>query len=107
MSQLTRFLKAMFGIGVAGVNSDFWYFLSCNAVLLIVLVLCSMDHRAWIGKLRKKSADAVVREGSIYVAVEQSRGLMIVKPAIMLALLFLSYAFLVGDSYNPFLYFRF
>ena len=107
MSQLTRFLKAMFGIGVAGVNSDFWYFLSCNAVLLIVLVLCSMDHRAWIGKLRKKSADAVDHEGSIYVAVEQSRGLMIVKPAIMLALLFLSYAFLVGDSYNPFLYFRF
>ena len=107
MSQLTRFLKAMFGIGVAGVNSDFWYFLSCNAVLLIVLVLCSMDHRAWIGKLRKKSTDAVAREGSIYVAVEQSRGLMIVKPAIMLALLFLSYAFLVGDSYNPFLYFRF
>lgn len=93
MAALGAYVKAMFGIGVQGVNSDFFYFLSCNGVLLVVLVLCSIDYRK--------------HEGNIYEAVQNSRVLTYAKPVIMAALLILSFAFLVGDSYNPFLYFRF
>ena len=104
MEELAGYLKAMFGIGVAGVNSDFFYLLSCNAVLLVVLVLCSIDHRVWLGRLKKGHP---AQGGNIYQAVQASRGLTLAKPVLMLVLLVLSYAFLVGDSYNPFLYFRF
>ena len=39
MSQLGRYLKTMFGIGAhGGADADFFYFLSTNAVLLILLV---------------------------------------------------------------------
>lgn len=104
MGELAGYLKAMFGIGVAGVNSDFFYLLSCNAFLLVVLVLCSVDHRVWLSKLKKGHP---VPSGNIYQAVQASRRLTLAKPVLMLVLLVLSYAFLVGDSYNPFLYFRF
>lgn len=104
MGELAGYLKAMFGIGVAGVNSDFFYLLSCNAFLLVALVLCSIDHRVWLSKLKKGHP---VPSGNIYQAVQASRRLTLAKPVLMLVLLVLSYAFLVGDSYNPFLYFRF
>ncbi|MCM1283291.1 MAG: MBOAT family protein [Muribaculaceae bacterium] len=109
MGALARYLKAMFGIGVQAVNADFFYFLSCNAVLLLVLILCAIDFRSF--KKRPKRGDtAALAErpaGSIYEAVQSARGLTYVKPVFMLLFLVLSFAFLVGDSYNPFLYFRF
>lgn len=108
MAGLSQYLKAMFGIGVAAVNSDFFYFLSCNAVLLVVLVLCSVDHRAWIAGLRERQGRKFAKTAdNIYEAVQSSCRLTYAKPVLMLLLLVLSYAFLVGDSYNPFLYFRF
>ena len=115
MGQLGRYLKAMFGVGVtAGVDTDFLYFIKCNAVLLVVLVLCSIDHRVWIGKLKKyrgheaveTSADS--RENpSIFELGRDSGGCIVAKAVLMAVLLVLSLACLVGDSYNPFLYFRF
>jgi alginate O-acetyltransferase complex protein AlgI len=88
MGQLGRYLQAMFGVGAAGgVDADFLYFLSCNAVLLVLLVLCSIDHRRWLEKIAKRCT--------------------VIKAVIMLVFLLVSFAFLVGDSYNPFLYFRF
>ena len=112
MSQLTTYLKAMFGIGVRGVDSDFFYFLSCNAVLLVLLVICSIDHRFWLKKLiargSMKNADGEgEKEGSIYNIAVDSVRFTVAKSVIMLVLLIVSFAFLVGDSYNPFLYFRF
>ena len=112
MSQLTTYLKAMFGIGVRGVDSDFFYFLSCNAVLLVLLVICSIDHRFWLKKLiargAMKNADGEgEKEGSIYNIAVDSVRFTVAKSVIMLVLLIVSFAFLVGDSYNPFLYFRF
>lgn len=109
MGALLGYLKAMFGVGVAAFDSDFLYLLSCNAALLVVLVLCSVDHRTWIGKLCERRGRRVrfCQKGDIFDAVQESGGLSIAKPALMLVLLVLSYAFLVGDSYNPFLYFRF
>lgn len=109
MSQLGRYLKTMFGIGAhGGADADFFYFLSTNAVLLILLVVCSIDHRFWLRKICRKSvASENAENDNIYQWCEQSRGLTYAKPIIMVVLLVVSFAFLVGDSYNPFLYFRF
>ena len=109
MSQLGRYLKTMFGIGAhGGADADFFYFLSTNAVLLILLVVCSIDHRFWLRKICKKSVDSEnTEDDNIYQWCELSRGLTYAKPIIMVVLLGVSFAFLVGDSYNPFLYFRF
>lgn len=110
MSQLGRYLKTMFGIGAhGGADADFFYFLSTNAVLLILLVVCSIDHRFWLRKICKKSVDSEnnIEDDNIYQWCELSRGLTYAKPIIMVVLLGVSFAFLVGDSYNPFLYFRF
>lgn len=112
MSQLTAYLKTMFGIGVCGVDSDFLYFLSTNAVLLVALVLCSIDHRIWLKKLWAKRVTNAEEEkawndGNIYNIGVNSVRYTIAKSVIMLVLLVLAFAFLVGDSYNPFLYFRF
>lgn len=95
IGRLGSYLKTMVGIGAsAGVDSDFFYFLSCNAVLLLVLVICSIDHRVWLGKIEWKM-DKIEKIWAV------------VKPVTLLLLLVVSFAFLVGDSYNPFLYFRF
>lgn len=112
MSQLTAYLKTMFGIGACGVDSDFLYFLSTNAVLLVALVLCSIDHRIWLKKLWAKRVTNAEEEkawndGNIYNIGVNSVRYTIAKSVIMLVLLVLAFAFLVGDSYNPFLYFRF
>ena len=109
MSQLGRYLKTMFGIGAhGGADADFFYFLSTNAVLLILLVVCSIDHRFWLRKVCKKSvASENAENDNIYQWCEQSRGVTYAKPVIMIVLLVVSFAFLVGDSYNPFLYFQF
>jgi alginate O-acetyltransferase complex protein AlgI len=98
MGQLLNYLKVMFGVGAYGVvDSDFIYFLSCNAVLIVLLVVCSIDHRGWISKLRKQpevSGKSVYEMGAVRIVL-------------MIIMILVSFAFLVGDSYNPFLYFRF
>lgn len=81
--QLATYLKRMFGIGTALIDTDFLYYFSCNAVLLAVLAFCSIDHRKWLKKFELLRIPA------------------------MIILLLVSFAFLVGGSYNPFLYFRF
>ena len=81
--QLAIYLKRMFGIGTALIDTDFLYYFSCNAVLLAVLAFCSIDHRKWLKKFELLRIPA------------------------MIILLLVSFAFLVGGSYNPFLYFRF
>lgn len=95
IGRIGNYLKAMVGIGAnGGVDSDFFYFLSCNAVLLVVLVICSIDHRVWLSDIAWKM-DKIEKIWAV------------VKPVTVLLLLVVSFAFLAGDSYNPFLYFRF
>lgn len=92
---LGAYLKAMFGIGTVAADADFLYYLSCNAVLLIVLVLCSIDFSPLLDRWKLWNR----RRGlAAYDAV---------RTVVMAGLLLVSIAFLVGDSYNPFLYFRF
>jgi alginate O-acetyltransferase complex protein AlgI len=94
-AELLRYLKAMAGIGVQGVNGDFFYYVSCNAVLLVVLAVCSLDQTSLL-----KRAEGGLR--SVSAALCET-----VKIVLLVLLFGLSLAFLVGDSYNPFLYLRF
>ena len=92
---LGEYLQTMFGAGGVLVDGTFFYHLSCNAVLLIVLCLCSVDYKPLIAKSKKLSTFV------------QSPAYDVVRTVIMMALMAMCFAFLVGDSYNPFLYFRF
>ena len=92
---LGAYLQTMFGAGGVFVDSTFVYHLSCNAVLLVVLCLCSVDYKPLIAKNEKLSA------------FMNSSAYDVVRSVIMVVLMAICFAFLVGDSYNPFLYFRF
>ena len=94
-SVLGDYLQTMFGAGGVLVDSTFVYHLSCNAVLLVVLCLCSVDYKPLIAKNEKLST------------FMKSATYDVIRSIIMIVLMAICFAFLVGDSYNPFLYFRF
>ena len=87
------FYKAMFGIGVPLVDKTAIFLLSGNALLLLVLFVgvTALPKRA-LTTIRKHLRPAYF-EVCIYVCC--------------ILLLWLCIAFLVADTYNPFLYFRF
>lgn len=89
-AQLKRYVQAMFGIGVK-LTSDFtlyeWRNLACFLVLLMIAATslpARVVKRVFSEKCRK-----------------------VLGRIVTILLLFLSVAFLVSGSYNPFLYFRF
>ena len=91
----TGYLAALFGGGGCFMNRGSVYQLYSNAVLLVILILGSttipLKTASWIlRKVRNSNTATVVLRGAFTVAV-----------------FLLSVAYLVGDSYNPFLYFRF
>ena len=90
-TQLGRYVSAMFTAPFA--DGTTWYLLRSNAVLLILAAVgCTMlPVRTWQKLDGKLSDTAAVTARTVGVT----------------AILLLSIAFLVGDSYNPFLYFRF
>ena len=92
---LGDYLQTMAGIGAVLVDDTFFYYLSCNAVLLVVLCLCSVDYKPLLAKNKKIST------------FMQSSAYDVVRAVIMIVLMAICFGFLVGDSYNPFLYFRF
>ena len=92
VSVLLPYLGSMFGANGAIGGMDV-YTLLTKAVLIIVCCIASTElpKRLFVtaaGKMNEKAAFAV-------------------KSVLTLALLALSFVFLIGDSYNPFLYFRF
>ncbi|MBO5657463.1 MAG: MBOAT family protein, partial [Agathobacter sp.] len=95
MGQLVDYLKTMFGGGAPLWDGKFLYYIRTNGILLILLVICSLDYKTWLKNHPKVQA------------VVNSRGVEVARIAIMLVLMVVSFSFLVGDSYNPFLYFRF
>ena len=103
---LAQYFKNMFGIGNAFVDSYFFYYLSCNAALLILLVLCSIDHRVWLDKF-DSTRKIIGWCGSAYGSDKDSSTACICRIFVMVVLMIIAFAFLVGGSYNPFLYFRF
>ena len=93
LSSAIDYIKVMFGIGAHSfIDSTGIYYLYTNAIILIILAVCStpivkrvLDKLAGINKLR------------------------FINPALItyMIILFLTTAYLVNETYNPFLYFRF
>ena len=86
-SHMTQYLLTMFGCnGTAFLDSRFLYLLQTNLILLIIASICSTPI---LKKLKSKN---------IFTKLS---------PVIFLVIWLVGTAFLVSDSYNPFLYFRF
>lgn len=94
LSEALAYIKVMFGLGATEfINQETIYLLYTNAVLLFFLVVASTEipKKIWAtftDKLGKKNMAPV-------------------KDLLIVLVFLLSVAFLVGESYNPFLYFRF
>ena len=87
------YFAAMFGgLNNSFINADTLYLLYNNGILLIILILASSGV---ITKLVKKKMEKVTIPTTI------------ISNIFYLLILFLSVAYLVDASYNPFLYFRF
>lgn len=91
--QALSYIKTMFGLGkVPFINSSLKYYLSTNWILIIFLIICSTPiPKKLFKKLRARNSICI----SIILSV------------FMLILLMLCVAYLVNETYNPFLYFRF
>lgn len=90
------YLKAMFGVSGAGFfNSESIYLLRNYGILLVILILgCTGIPKSQGKKMEHRFGE----NGSVMTAV---------KVIMYLSILFLSIAYLVDATYNPFLYFRF
>ncbi|WP_461614559.1 MBOAT family O-acyltransferase [Clostridium sp. Marseille-QA1073] len=93
LSLAMGFIGTMFGFGkYLLMDSKTLYYISTNIVLFIVLAICSTPlPRKVIVSIRER----LKMVGAIVV------------PPLYLILIFLSTAYLVNETYNPFLYFRF
>lgn len=93
VSRGKAYFAAMFGgLNNSFINTDTLYLLYNNGILLIILILASSGV---ITKLVKKKMEKVTIPTTI------------ISNIFYLLILFLSVAYLVDASYNPFLYFRF
>ncbi|NQX65947.1 MBOAT family protein [Paenibacillus alba] len=93
LSVAMEFIGTMFGFGAHEfVNRQALYYLSTNIVLLMVLAICAtpLPIRAFH-----------------YLKGKLNMSGVIVAQAVYFSLLILSTAYLVNETYNPFLYFRF
>lgn len=94
--KLLNYFKVMFGVSGEGLyNQMTLFYLSSNAVSLIILIIGSTP-------LMKKLYAYLTTSLKLKVVFE-----MVVMPLIYFLILFVSTAYLVDSSYNPFLYFRF
>ena len=89
-SEILNFFKSMFGIGVPLWSREATYVLVNTIFLFVLATVCSTTVGKWL------NAKLSVRFSGGYW-----------KCAVVAVLLCLSVIFLAGDSYNPFLYFRF
>ena len=93
ISEGMKFIQTMFGIGGNPVyDGTALYYLYTNWILFVVLAICSTPLLK--KRVHKLKEDINTKESIVY-------------SLIILSLLFLCTAYLVNESYNPFLYFRF
>lgn len=93
MRVLLRYIGTMFGSGTAIHNEISSYYWSSNIILLLILAVGSLQ-------LPAKLAERLCRRANESMQFAA-------KSVFVVFVLFLSIAFLVSGSYNPFLYFRF
>ena len=96
--QLSEYFKVMFGFkGTSLYNQRTLFYLSSNAMSLIILIIASTPLMSMIYQKLERSLNS-----NLKWILE-----MIIMPMIYLSILFISTAYLVDSSYNPFLCFRF
>lgn len=89
-----RYFKSMFFLGDGLWNSETTYFVQTNFVLILLLVFCSVPAGKFIADniIRPKVSDTTY---------------LVLRFVLWIVIFFVSVTFLISDSYNPFLYFRF
>ncbi len=97
--KLIKYIKIMFGFGGAKVVDEtaIYYFAGYGA-LLIIGAIASTPILSW---LKEKIVNAKMNDGIRTVILE------VVAPIAAWVVLIISIAYLAGESFNPFLYFRF
>lgn len=93
MGQGALFIKTMFGLGKNRLidNASLYYLQSYGLIFTILALASTPILKKWAHKLSEKLSTAKA----------------LIFPVLYFGLLFLSTAYLVNESYNPFLYFRF
>ena len=93
LSQIGTYLSTMFGLnGASFENLEAIYYLSNYIVIIIIGIICSIP----ILQHKKKKEN-----------IEETIGVSILTSICYVAIIILSTASLVNNSFNPFLYFRF
>ncbi|WP_125154323.1 MBOAT family O-acyltransferase [Clostridium rectalis] len=93
MGECISFFKSMFGFNnLSFIDSNALYYLKTNFLLFILLIICSTPIMANILNFLKKKFKLKAA---------------IVIPIAYILIIFLSTSYLVNESYNPFLYFKF
>lgn len=93
MSLLGNYFKAMFGLNGKIFNSTSLYYLSNYFVILLIAVIFSLPVYKYLKTFINSKKHPLIKLGVTIV--------------IYLSLLIVTVAYLVSDTYNPFLYFRF
>ncbi len=97
LSGILSFFKAMFGLNGAGLIDGAGIYQWKNALLLLLIAAIAATP------FPKLLAERITKNRREYISVTGS----ILEKAVLVFLLFLSTAYIVEASYNPFLYFRF
>ena len=92
MNLLSSYLKSMFLIGVPFINKYFIYYLKNYFIILIIGIIFSTPIIKKIENIEKS-----INKNYIYI----------LRIIIYLILFIITVSYLVNDTYNPFLYFRF
>lgn len=94
MNKLGSFAKIMFGFGdVDFVNSNFLYYLKNYFIIIIISIIFSMPVYSKIKQTLRK--------------IKFPKTLFIIVLTIYVLLFIVTIGYIVNDTYNPFLYFRF
>jgi len=99
LSEAFRFIGVMFGNAASFTNSEVSLVFRSNAVFMVIAAIASTP-------IIKKLFEAVRNYTRSVMGMEKFMD-GVLKPVVNIAILVVSIIFLVGQSYNPFLYFRF
>lgn len=93
MNLLTNYAKTMFGLNGSFINSAFIYYFTNYFIILLVATIFSTPIYETIEKRLKSSKYSWIKFSLVLI--------------VYIILLIVTTAYLVSDTYNPFLYFRF
>ena len=89
-NDIQLFLKNMFGLGnLYFTNIETNYYLKNYIFIILTAIICSISYK------------------KIYTKIKDNKVFSIIEPIIIIILFILCTAYIVDESFNPFLYFRF